>query len=131
LTAAKDAGLTVFRTWGFNDKNSTYIPGGLPNYGGEGAGPSEVVFQWWHPNGTSTINLSGFDKVVNAADKVGIKLLVALTNNWADYGGMDVYTVNLGGKYHDDVGWPLSHLSVPYEADMSPVLHCSQDQGRF
>ena len=21
---------------------------------------------------------------------------------WADYGGMDVYTVNLGGKYHDD-----------------------------
>ncbi|EAQ84304.1 hypothetical protein CHGG_10708 [Chaetomium globosum CBS 148.51] len=102
LTAAKNAGLTVFRTWGFNDKNSTYIPGGLPNYGGEGAGPSDVVFQWWHPNGTSTIDISGFDKVVNAADKVGIKLLVALTNNWADYGGMDVYTVNLGGKYHDD-----------------------------
>lgn len=103
LTAAKKAGLTVFRTWGFNDKNSTYIPGGLPQYGGEGAGPSEVVFQWFHPNGTSTINVAGFDKVVKAADKVGTKLLVALTNNWADYGGMDVYTVNLGGKYHDDV----------------------------
>ncbi|KAK4656452.1 hypothetical protein QC762_310640 [Podospora pseudocomata] len=102
LTAAKKAGLTVFRTWGFNDKNSTYIPGGLPQYGGEGAGPSEVVFQWFHPNGTSTINVAGFDKVVKAADKVGTKLLVALTNNWADYGGMDVYTVNLGGKYHDD-----------------------------
>ncbi|KAG7294677.1 hypothetical protein NEMBOFW57_004755 [Staphylotrichum longicolle] len=102
LTAAKKAGLSVFRTWGFNDKNSTYIPGGLPNYGGEGAGPSDVVFQWFHPNGTTTIDLSGFDKVVKAADKVGIKLLIALTNNWADYGGMDVYTVNLGGKYHDD-----------------------------
>jgi len=75
----------------------------MPNYGGEGAGPSDVVFQWFHPNGTTTIDLSGFDKVVKAADKVGIKLLVALTNNWADYGGMDVYTVNLGGKYHDDV----------------------------
>lgn len=24
----------------------------------------------------------------------------------ADYGGMDVYTVNLGGKYHDDVSRP-------------------------
>ena len=57
----------------------------------------------WHPDGTSTIDLSGFDKVVKAADKTGIKLLVALTNNWADYGGMDVYTVNLGGQYHDDV----------------------------
>nr|AHK22783.1 GH5 mannanase [Achaetomium sp. Xz8] len=102
LTAAKKAGLTVFRTWGFNDKNSTFVPGGLPQYGGEGAGPSEVVFQWWHPNGTSTIDVSGFDKVVKAANKVGIKLVVALTNNWADYGGMDVYTVNLGGQYHDD-----------------------------
>lgn len=35
-----------------------------------------------------------------------MKLIVALTNNWADYGGMDVYTVNLGGKYHDDVRPP-------------------------
>lgn len=60
------------------------------------------MFQWW-ANGTSTINLEPFDKVVNAAKKVGIKLIVALTNNWADYGGMDVYTINLGGRYHDDV----------------------------
>ncbi|KAK0702741.1 glycoside hydrolase superfamily [Lasiosphaeris hirsuta] len=102
LAAAKQAGLQVFRTWGFNDKNSSYIPGGLPQYGGEGAGPSEVVFQWFHPNGTSTIDLSGFEKVVRAAEKTGVKLLVALTNNWADYGGMDVYTVNLGGRFHDD-----------------------------
>ncbi|KAL2133932.1 hypothetical protein VTI74DRAFT_1350 [Chaetomium olivicolor] len=102
LKVAKKAGLSVFRTWGFNDKNSTYVPGGLPAYGGEGAGGTDVVFQLWHPDGTSTIDLSGFDKVVKAAEKEGIKLLVALTNNWADYGGMDVYTVNLGGKYHDD-----------------------------
>lgn len=102
MTAAKDAGLNVFRTWGFNDKNVTYIPEGLPQYGGEGAGGTEVVFQRW-ANGESTINVQAFDKVVNAASKVGIKLIIALTNNWADYGGMDVYTVNLGGQYHDDV----------------------------
>ncbi|KAK1751035.1 endo-1,4-beta-mannosidase [Echria macrotheca] len=102
LLAARDAGLTVFRTWGFNDKNRTYNPNGLPNYGNEGAGPSEVVFQWFNSNGTVDINLEPFDKVVNAATKAGIKLVVALTNNWADYGGMDVYTVNLGGQYHDD-----------------------------
>ncbi|CEL05012.1 Putative Man2 [Aspergillus calidoustus] len=101
LTAAKNAGLNVFRTWGFNDKNVTYIDGGLPQYGGEGAGATEIVFQWWE-NGKSVIDLEPFDKVVRAAEKTGIKLIVALTNNWADYGGMDVYTVNLGGQYHDD-----------------------------
>ncbi|OTA83134.1 glycoside hydrolase family 5 protein [Hypoxylon sp. CO27-5] len=101
LAAAKDAGLKVFRTWGFNDKNVTYDPQGLPQYGGEGAGATNAVFQWW-ANGTSTVNITEFDKVVNAATKVGIKLIVAFTNNWADYGGMDVYTINLDGKYHDD-----------------------------
>ena len=80
----------------------------MPQYGGEGAGDTEVVFQRF-ANGTSTINIEPFDKVVDAATKVGIKLLVAFTNNWADYGGMDVYTVNLGGKYHDDVS-SLFHI---------------------
>lgn len=37
------------------------------------------------------------------AEEKGLKLIFALTNNWADYGGMDMYTVNLGGRYHDDV----------------------------
>lgn len=95
----------MFRTWGFNDKNVTYDADGLPQYGNEGAGETDVVFQWWN-NGKSTIDLTAFDKVVNAATKVGIKLIVTLTNNWADYGGMDVYTVNLGGQYHDDVSRP-------------------------
>lgn len=112
MTAAREAGLSVFRTWGFNDKNATYDPNGLPQYGGEGAGDTEVVFQRW-ANGTSIINLAPFDKVVDAATNVGIKLIVALTNNWADYGGMDVYTTNLGGKYHDDVCWPLSLALCP------------------
>ncbi|KAH7347692.1 mannan endo-1,4-beta-mannosidase [Plectosphaerella cucumerina] len=102
LTAAKEAGLKVFRTWGFNDKNVTSdYTNGLPQYGGEGAGETEIVFQRWD-NGKSTINLEPFDKVVAAATATGMKLIVALTNNWADYGGMDVYTINLGYKYHDD-----------------------------
>ncbi|KAH6892378.1 glycoside hydrolase superfamily [Thelonectria olida] len=101
LKAAKKAGLNVFRTWGFNDRNATTDPNGLPKYGGEGAGDTGVYFQTWK-DGKSTIDLAGFDKVVNAASKADMKLIVTLTNNWADYGGMDVYTVNLGGKYHDD-----------------------------
>ncbi|OQN95359.1 putative mannan endo-1,4-beta-mannosidase C [Cryoendolithus antarcticus] len=99
--APKKAGLKVFRTWGFNEKNATYIAGGLPQYGSEGAGGTEVVFQRW-ADGKGTIDISAFDKVVNAAANTGIKLILTLTNNWADYGGMDVYTVNVGGVYHDD-----------------------------
>lgn len=109
LGAAKKAGLNVFRTWGFNDRNRTTLANGLPQYGGEGAGPSPNIMQWWS-NGTQEINLVPFDKVVKAAEKTGMKLIVALTNNWADYGGMDVYTTNLGYKYHDDV----SHTVFAY-----------------
>ncbi|KAG8739854.1 hypothetical protein FRC10_005049 [Ceratobasidium sp. 414] len=110
--AAAKAGLNVIRTWGFNEMNVTKIPGGLPQYGGEGAGPTVIYYQSW-VNGTATINygengLGHFDKVVSLAEKKGIKLVVTLTNNWADYGGMDVYSVNLGGRYHDS-----SHSSTP------------------
>lgn len=112
LTAAKEAGLKVIRTWGYNDKNETYVEDGIPMYGEEGAGDTEVVFQRFSSNGTATIDIEPFDKVVNAATNVGMKLIVAFTNNWADYGGMDVYTVNLGGEYHDDER--CSVLNTPF-----------------
>lgn len=79
LQAAWDAGLRVFRTWGFNDKNSTYDPNGLPKYN-EGGDPNESVFQVWD-NGVPTIDVTGFDRVVAGAEAIGIKLIVALTVN--------------------------------------------------
>jgi mannan endo-1,4-beta-mannosidase len=109
LTQASKAGLKVIRTWAFNEKNATFVPGGLPMYGGEGAGVSPIYFQSWE-NGKATINygatgLQALDKVVKIAEQTGIKLILTLTNNWADYGGMDVYTVNLGGKYHVSISF--------------------------
>jgi mannan endo-1,4-beta-mannosidase len=77
LQAAWDAGLRVFRTWGFNDKNVTYDPNGLPQYN-ENDDPNESVFQIWD-NGVPTIDVTGFDRVLDGAEAVGIKLLVALT----------------------------------------------------
>lgn len=70
--AAAKAGLNVIRTWGFNEKcvsarrsitsdsyissrNVTTIPGGLPQYGDEGAGPTVIYYQSW-ANGTATIS---------------------------------------------------------------------------
>jgi len=74
-------------------------------------GPSSVqnfgaYYQLW-TNGTPTINtgsngLGKFDYVVSSAKAHGIRLIVALTNNWSDYGGMDVYVSQLNpGGTHD------------------------------
>ncbi|CAE6414897.1 unnamed protein product [Rhizoctonia solani] len=84
------AGVTTLRTWGFNDVTS----------------PSGTYYQLWSGT-TRTVNtgadgLAKFDTVVAAAKAAGIRLIVALTNNWSDYGGMDVYVKQiLGSSNHD------------------------------
>jgi len=103
---ANQVGNNVIRTWGFNDANVTFVPGGLPNYSQSNSLPGQIVFQWFE-NGKATVNtgatgLQHMDKFVALAEQHNIKLIVTLTNNWADFGGMDVYTINLGGKFHDD-----------------------------
>jgi mannan endo-1,4-beta-mannosidase len=77
---------------GFNDVTA------VQNYG--------AYYQLWQ-NGAATFNtgeygISRFDAVVAAAKATGIRLIVALTNNWSDYGGMDVYVNQLSpGGTHD------------------------------
>ncbi|OAK93986.1 glycoside hydrolase [Phaeosphaeriaceae sp. SRC1lsM3a] len=118
LAAAKKAGLNVMRTWGFYDRNRTSTSNGLPQYGGSDSDAN--VMQKWQ-NGKAEINLKPFDKVVAAAQKTDMKLLVTLTNNWADYGGMDVYTVQLGGKYHDDF-YRDSKIKAAYKNYVSQIV---------
>lgn len=82
-----DAGLKVVRTWGFSDQDST----------NEGSYPA--YFQSW-ADGKPTINdgddgLKRLDAVVSAAEDAGLKLVIPFTNNWEDYGGMDVYVRNV------------------------------------
>ncbi|KAF8993674.1 CEL4a mannanase [Cyathus striatus] len=79
------AGGTTVRTWGFNEVTS----------------PNGDYYQSWSGS-TPTINtgasgLQNFDNVVAAAKANGIRLIVALTNNWSDYGGMDVYVKQILG----------------------------------
>jgi len=85
-------GATSVRTWGFNDVT---------------APTSTAYYQLW-TNGTPTVNtgstgLGNFDNVVASAKANGLRLIVTLTNNWSDYGGMDVYVNQLigQGQYHD------------------------------
>ncbi|TFK44673.1 mannanase [Crucibulum laeve] len=80
------AGATTVRTWGFNEVTS----------------PNGNYYQSWSGS-TPTINtgssgLANFDNVVAAAKANGLHLIVALTNNWSDYGGMDVYVKQILGS---------------------------------
>lgn len=65
-----------------------------------------AYYQLW-TNGVATFNtgaygISRFDSVVAQAGERGLHLIVALTNNWSDYGGMDVYVSQLNsGGTHD------------------------------
>ncbi|KAJ4248382.1 hypothetical protein NW762_012715 [Fusarium torreyae] len=123
LEAAKDAGLKVIRTWAFHDNNRTFQSGGLPKYN---TGGEETVMQWFDSDGKVEIDLGVLDVVVEAAEATDMKLILALTNNWADYGGMDVYTVNLGGRYHDDF-YRLPAIKKAYKNYVSTVVNRYKD----
>ncbi|KIK99162.1 glycoside hydrolase family 5 protein [Paxillus rubicundulus Ve08.2h10] len=79
-------GGTTVRTWGFNEVTT----------------PFGEYYQLWNGS-TPTINygttgLGNFDNVIAAAKANGIRLIVAFTNNWSDFGGMDTYVNQIVGK---------------------------------
>ncbi|NES14082.1 MULTISPECIES: cellulase family glycosylhydrolase [Micromonospora] len=97
---AKAAGFTVLRHWAFLDIGT---PGGTDSV----SGPSDGVwFQYW--DGTRPAyndgpdGLQRLDYVLWAARRAGVKVVIPLTNNWRDFGGMDQYVRWRGGTYHDD-----------------------------
>jgi mannan endo-1,4-beta-mannosidase len=55
-------------------------------------------------NEDSQTGLGRFDYVIESAKRHGIKLMVTLSNNWGDFGGIDVYVDRLGSaqKYHSE-----------------------------
>ncbi|KDQ27597.1 glycoside hydrolase family 5 protein [Pleurotus ostreatus PC15] len=99
------AGGTTVRTWGFNDQTD--------------AGYWGPYYQLW-TNGVPTVNtgasgLENFDKVVAAAKANGIRLIVALTNNWSDYGGMDVYVQQITGSTNHDLFYTDAQVIAAYK----------------
>jgi mannan endo-1,4-beta-mannosidase len=85
LNNAVAMGLAVVRLWGFLDGNASNgfvmqpTPGVYPEEGYE-----------------------RFDYTVWKAHQLGLKLVVALTNNWNDFGGMQQYVTWFGGTDHDE-----------------------------
>ena len=78
-----------YQLWNGSIPTINYGPTGLENFGQIYSALSclgrvpHVTFQ---------------DNVVTAARANGIRLIVTLTNNWSDYGGMDVYVNQILGQ---------------------------------
>ncbi|KAI0347615.1 glycoside hydrolase [Trametopsis cervina] len=97
------AGSTVVRTWGFNEVTT----------------PNGIYYQSWSGS-TPTINtgatgLQNFDNVIAAAKANGLRLIVALTNNWSDYGGMDVYVKQILNSPNHDLFYTNAQVIAAYK----------------
>jgi mannan endo-1,4-beta-mannosidase len=84
MNTAKQMGANVIRAWAFRDAAAA----------GGGA------FQYLE-NGVITINdgpdgLQRLDGVIQAAEQLGLKLILPLVNHWPDFGGMPMYLKWLG-----------------------------------
>ncbi|WP_433379292.1 cellulase family glycosylhydrolase [Actinoplanes sp. CA-142083] len=112
---AKAARFGVMRTWAFG------LIGNADGSNSVAPAPDGVYFQYWDgekpafndgPNG-----LERLDYVIQAAQKAGQRLVLPLTNNWSDFGGIDQYVRWRGASYHDDFytdpvikGWYKDYL---------------------
>lgn len=100
---ARAMGLKVVRFWGFIDRGA--LDGTVPSIDGDGT-KDGVYFQYWDvasgrpayhegPDG-----LERLDYVLHRAKSFGLKLILVLTNNWREFGGMDQYLTWYGLSDH-------------------------------
>lgn len=88
LNDAAAMGLTVIRCWGFSDG-----PAGAAGAGGVVLHPAPYEY--------NEEAFDSFDYAVYKAGTLGIRLVVALTNNWTDFGGIPQYATWFSAQ-HDD-----------------------------
>ncbi|TCD61312.1 hypothetical protein EIP91_008640 [Steccherinum ochraceum] len=95
----KAAGVKVLRTWGFNALNGSEVAGALQS--------GLTYYQVWNSSewvlNDGPQGLQRLDSVIQTAEKYDIKVLLAFTNNWVGYGGMELYInwIAGGGQTHD------------------------------
>lgn len=107
LVSAKEMGLPVMRTWANQERGS--LDGSMPNTDDGDGTKNGVYYHYWDPttkspayNDDKQTGLGRLDYVLHKSRKLGIKLILTLTNNWKDTGGMDQYVKWYGLKYHHE-----------------------------
>ncbi len=105
LEAAVEMKLAVIRTWGFLDRGS--LDGSVRNIREPGH-KDGIYFQYWDTKANRPAyndgpdGLAKLDFVLHHARRLNIKVLIAITNSWRDFGGMDQYLAWYGlDKHHE------------------------------
>jgi mannan endo-1,4-beta-mannosidase len=110
---AKALGLKVLRTWAFEDRGSLddSVPS-LEHNEWEPPGTAQgVYFQYWDTQSNAPAYNEGAEKddglrrldyVLAKAAESDIKMILVLTNNWKEFGGMDQYLKWFDLKYHHE-----------------------------
>ncbi len=109
LASAKELGFPVMRIWAFIDVGS--LDGSVksvdPNSDADGK-KDGAYFQYWDPKLKRPVvndgadGLQRLDYALAKAGSLGLKLILVLTNNWSDFGGMDQYLSWFGREEHHE-----------------------------
>jgi mannan endo-1,4-beta-mannosidase len=110
LNQAQAMGLKVLRLWAFEDRGSRdgSVPSVDSSAGGEPGTRDGVYFQYWDERlrrlayNDGADGLERLDYVVARAGRLGLKVILVLTNNWKQFGGIDQYVVWFGLSHHHD-----------------------------
>lgn len=102
---AKTMGLEVLRHWAFIDRGS--LDGSVPAIDKDGVKDGHYIQYWDEVNGRPAYNdgatgLEKLDYVMYKARQNNIRVVLVLTNNWREFGGMDQYLTWFGlSKHHE------------------------------
>lgn len=103
LDTAKSMGIKVFRHWAFTDRGS--LDGAVAAMDGDGT-KEGVYFQYWDSVAQKPAYNDGdnglrkLDYLLYKARQNDIRIVMVLTNNWRDFGGMDQYLTWYGLSQH-------------------------------
>ncbi|KAK1232690.1 hypothetical protein PQX77_004166 [Marasmius sp. AFHP31] len=120
----KKAGVKVLRTWGFNAINGSEL-----EYAHQ-TGLS--YYQVWNSSewvlNDGPQGLQRLDYVIKAAGENDIKVILAFTNNWVGYGGMELYINWIAGasKTHD-VFYTDSRIRASFQRYVKTIVERYKD----
>lgn len=116
----QSAGVKVLRTWGFNAINGSELAGALES--------GLTYYQVWNSSdwvlNDGPQGLERLDFVINTAGQYGIKIILALTNNWVGYGGMELYINWIAGAGNThDVFYTDPRIIASYQRYVTTIVN--------